>query len=81
MASTITINVSEKVAQEFRRIAGAVYGSGKGHLGKAIEEAMNLFMNTHKTKSADDELIEMLKKGFGSRGLTYKNRDELYDRD
>ena len=80
MGTTITINVDQKVAQEFRRTAAVVYGSGKGHLGKAVQEALGFWVGLHRKKSAEARLFEMMDRGYKLGGIAYKHRSELYDR-
>jgi len=79
MAATITINASEKVVEEFRRVAASVYGTGKGYLSKAVEEALSVWVDTRKKKSANEILFEMMDKGYRLGGINYKHRSELYD--
>lgn len=79
-STTLTVNADEGVLAEFREWAAKVYGGGKGHLGKALNEAIKLWMQAHKRKSAQEELFRILDEGIGAGGLKYKHRSELYDR-
>ena len=76
---TITVNVSDKVEEKFREVAWAVYGKGKGRLGKALEESMDLWIKKEQNKDVV-KAMELLKTGLNLGKLTYKKRDELYDR-
>ncbi len=75
---TITINVEEQVASEFRKQASKKYGQKKGYLGKAITEAMKEWVQ----KSDSDVQIEALK--LFKSGIKMKkwkfDRGELYER-
>lgn len=78
MSKTITVNVEESVASEFRKQAIVKYGKRKGSLGKAFAEAMKEW-----TKKEDAEIVnqglKLLKEGI--KGKKWKfNREELYER-
>ena len=75
----ITVSVDDKVEKKFREIAALVHGKKKGYLGKAITEAMRLWMETHE-KSTIAKVVKMLDKGFYMGGVTYKKREELHRR-
>jgi hypothetical protein len=78
MAETITVNVEKEVASEFRRYAAMRYGTKKGHLGKALNEAM---VEWSKNREADvvNEALKLLKKGIKMKKWKF-NREELYER-
>ena len=72
---TITINVDETLARKFRTKAEEKFGKGKGHLGKAVSEALDKW-----TGLQDDHLAAALKimdKGI-RLDLKYGRRSELY---
>ncbi len=83
MASTVTmtINVKKDVLDEFRSVAGKVYGDGKGHLGKAVAEALSSWASLHKRGSAEERALKLLEKGYhlgyDARKL---RREDIYDR-
>ena len=76
---TITINVNDKTENNFRRVVRALYGENKGNLGRAITEAMELWVKKESDENAL-KTLEFLEKGFDLGGLAYKNRDELHER-
>ena len=41
VSKTITVNINEKIENEFREKAALKYGKRKGYLGKAMTEAMD----------------------------------------
>ncbi len=43
-----TIRVDEELLEEFRRRVVTLYGRGYGVMGKAMEEAMRLWLEKHK---------------------------------
>lgn len=75
---TITVNIKDEVENRFRSVAGVVYGKRKGHLGKAIDEALLCWMKKNE-KRADAKALALLEKGFEMGSLRF-NRDELYER-
>ncbi len=46
-SGVITVKISDDVEREFRRVVAKVYGVGKGVLGKAIEEAIELWLQKY----------------------------------
>jgi len=76
---TITVNVSDEVEEKFRKVAGAVHGKGKGHLGKALEESMDMWIKKEQNTNVI-KAMELLKTGLNLGKITYKKREELYDR-
>jgi len=75
--ATITINISEKVEQEFRKKAYQTYGRKKGVLGKAITEAI---LEWSKKKEYLEECMNLLDKGIDMGKIKYTKREELHDR-
>jgi len=77
---TITVSVDNKTEKVFRETAASVYGTGKGHLGKAITEAMQKWVHERQQKKISKEMSEMMNKGFDMGKILYKTRDELWER-
>lgn len=75
---TITVNVDDDVERKFRKAASAKYGKRKGYLGEAITDAMQTWLKAESSNVR--KAFELLEKGHNSGGLTYKSRDELYER-
>ncbi len=77
---TITINIKEDVAREFRETVKEELGNGKGTLGKAIEEAIKKWVHEKKQREIAERQIKLMKKGlYTLKGWKF-NRDEIYDR-
>lgn len=75
---TITISLKDKVEKKFRKTARLVFGKKKGHLSKAITEAIEEWA---KRKAKDTEkALELLEKGFEMGRLKFKTRAELHER-
>jgi hypothetical protein len=49
-------------------------------LGKAISEALDLWVKEKELEEVRRKAIETLNKGFHMGKKLYKSRDELYDR-
>lgn len=77
---TITISVQEDVEERFRRLAGATYGRHKGYLGKAVTDAMDIWIERKEKSDVNARALKMLEKGFKMGKITWKNRDELHER-
>jgi len=78
---TITISVDDKTEDVFRKVAASVYGTGKGHLGKALTEAIQKWVHERQQKKIGKEMSEMMHKGFDMGKIMYKTRDELWVRE
>ena len=78
--STITINIKDDIAQEFRLLAGIVYGKKKGHLGKAFTEAIQNWIDERKQEKIAREALEIMNQDFSFGGRLYQNRSELHER-
>jgi len=77
---TITINIKDDVEQEFRSIAGIVYGKNKGHLGKAFTEAIQDWIYERKQEKIAREALELMNQDFSFGGRLYQHRSELHER-
>ena len=78
--ATITINIKDKIADEFRDTVKSKHGVGKGKLGKAIEEALEKWIIENNQKKIAQRQNELLSKGlYDLKGWKF-NRDEIYDR-
>lgn len=78
--TTITISVNEDVEQEFREHAKEKYNGKKGYLGDAITEAMQKWLEDHKSREVAARAEALLNKGFHFGKLLYKDRAELHER-
>ena len=78
MSKTITVNVKEEIAEEFRKQASLKYGKKKGYLGKAVTEALKEW-SKNRNEDADAKFLKLLKEGIKTKAWKF-NRDELYER-
>ena len=78
MSKTITVNLSEEVENEFRKKAALKYGKRKGHLGKAMTEAIDQWMRT-LDYDIETQSIKMLKEGIRMKKWKFR-RDDLHER-
>ena len=79
MTKTITVNLDEKVAEQFRKIARAKYGKRKGSLGRAFNDALKYFI-AHKNEDPDADLLRIAKIGFRLGGIKVKSRSAWHER-
>lgn len=75
--AVITVSVRDDVEKKFRRAAAAIYGKGKGSLGKAITEALEEWSDK---KTDVERALKLLEQGFEMGRITYKKRAELHER-
>lgn len=78
--ATITINIRDEVAKEFREVVEHELGKKKGMLGKAIEDALKRWLHEKKQKEIAQEMLQLMEEGINLGGLKIKSRGELYDR-
>ena len=78
--ATITINVSQDAAEEFRKVVEEKFGHKKGALGKAVEEAIRKWVDEEEQKKIAERQIKLMKEGVGSLKGWKFNREEIYDR-
>ena len=77
---TITINVHDEIANEFKEEVRQKIGHQKGALGKAIEEALKQWIYQKKQKQISEEMIALMEKGIAMGKIKIKSRGELYER-
>ncbi|MBI2632515.1 hypothetical protein HYW75_05915 [Candidatus Pacearchaeota archaeon] len=78
--ATITINVNNKINQEFRKTVRKKLGERKGVLGKAIEEAIKNWLEEENQIRIAERQILMAKRGLYSLKNWKFNRDEIHAR-
>jgi hypothetical protein len=78
--ATITLNVTNEINNEFRNIVKTKFGEGKGRIGRAIEEAMQIWIFKQKQKELSTKGLSLLKAGIWSKKNYKFNREEAYDR-
>lgn len=78
--ATITLNVTNEINDEFRNVVRAKFGEGKGKLGKAIEEAIKIWIFEQKQKNITQRQIKMMKDGIWSQKNFKFDREELYEK-
>ncbi len=77
---TVTINIEDAVEKEFRKTVEQLTGLGKGKLGKAIKEALQLWIQKQQEQQIASRQLALLKKGFPMGTFTIKSRSELHER-
>ena len=77
VSKTITVNITEKILNEFREKAALRYGKRKGYLGKAVTEAMDQWMR-NLDSNIEAESLKMLKEGIKMKKWKFK-REDLYE--
>ncbi len=76
---TITISIADDTEDLFRDVVREEVGTGKGTLGSAVEEALQLWIATKKQEEIAVRQIQWMKKGFHLGKYTF-DRDELHER-
>lgn len=74
---TITINVNEELAEQFRKKAEEKYGKKKGYLAKAVSEAFMEWLD--KKDDLIEQALAVIEKGMKLPDWKYKRRSELYE--
>ena len=76
---TITISGDDESEGKFRKAVEAVFGTGKGSLGKAASKAFEEWSD-REIRGNEAKMLELLEKGFKMGKLKFKARDELHER-
>jgi hypothetical protein len=74
---TITANVDDGIEAEFRKRVSQIYGTRKGALGKAFNEAMQEWS---RQREYAKKCMELLHRGFNLGKKKYKTREDIHDR-
>lgn len=78
--ATITICINEETNKRFREIIKRNMGEGKGILGKAVEEAINRWIEDEEQKQIAERQMQLAKKGLYSLKGWKFNREEANER-
>lgn len=77
---TITVNVHEDIAREFREFVKQKLGKRKGVLGKSVEKALRKWIDEEGQKYIAERQIKMAQKGLYSLKKWKFNREEAHER-
>ena len=78
--ATITISVDDDVEKQFRETAKKVMGNRKGFLGRAVTEAMRLWVREKTQAEIARTALELMEKEYHLGTRHYTSRKELHDR-
>ena len=78
--ATITVNVDDSVEKRFRREVHEHLGEEKGVLGRAITEALGLWIEAKVQEDVANSLRSAMVKGYRMGKLKYSSRGELHER-
>jgi hypothetical protein len=78
--ATITVNVDDSVEKRFRKEVYEHLGEEKGVLGRAITEALRLWIEEKAQEDVARALRATMDKGYRMGKLKYSSRGELHER-
>jgi predicted transcriptional regulator len=78
--ATITINVDDEVEKKFRETAKTVIGDRKGFLGRAVTEAMELWIREKTQKEIARTALELMSQEYHLGKRLYSGRKDLHER-
>ena len=77
---TITISIDDDTEKRFREAAKKKLGDGKGHLGKATTEALEIWVRKQAQEEIARDALALLEMEYHpGRHLSWERKD-LYDR-
>ncbi|MFH1587953.1 MAG: hypothetical protein ABIA76_01285 [Candidatus Diapherotrites archaeon] len=76
----VTLTLKNETEARFRTAVEEKFGNEKGALGKAADEAFELWAKEQKQEFMRKRALESLKKGHPIGKLLYKHRSELHER-
>ncbi len=77
---TITISVDDQTENRFRKRVLQVHGERKGALGKAVTEAMDLWMAQKAQEELAERAILLMDSGYDLGTRNYRTRADLHER-
>ncbi|MBS3098957.1 hypothetical protein J4462_01985 [Candidatus Pacearchaeota archaeon] len=75
----ITISINDRIERELRRLAVTRFSKSRGHLKKAITEAVEEWAEKRK-EDVVTRSLELLEKGIKMGGMISKNRGDWHRR-
>jgi len=78
--ATITINITDETANDFRKYVKHKIGQQKGTLGKVIETALKHWLKEQRQEQIAKEMIELMETGINMGSLKITSRSELHER-
>jgi hypothetical protein len=78
--TVMTITVDDETEAKFRAEVAEHLGTGKGKLGKAVTEALLLWIGKVRQDELSSELKTLMKDGFEMGSIRYSRRRDLHER-
>lgn len=75
----VTISMDDALEQQFRQTVKEEVGEGKGTLGAAVQEALQLWIRQKQQEEIAERQLQLLKTGF-RLGRYRFDREELHER-
>jgi len=72
------LTVRDEVEKKFREMVGEMYSGKKGSLGKAVTEAMELWIHERQQEKISRRALELLKLDFDMGKRIFTDREELH---
>ena len=76
---TITISVADETETQFRDVVEQEMGTAKGSLGRAVEEALDMWIGKKREETVAQRQLELMRRGF-PMGKCKVKREELHER-
>lgn len=77
---TITISIDDETERRFRAAARKKLGTGKGILGKATTEALEIWIRQQTQEEIARDALALLETEHHPGTRRYRERKDLYDR-
>jgi hypothetical protein len=77
---TITICIDDATEQRFREIAKTILGRKKGYLGRAVTEAIALWIRDREQETIAQQAHALLEKEHHLGTFRYRTREDIHDR-
>jgi hypothetical protein len=78
--ATITLSIDDTTEKAFREVVRRVLGNGKGRLGEAATEAMNLWVREKTQEALARDALDLLDHPRRLGARAYRSRSDLHDR-
>jgi len=77
---TITICIDDATEQRFRELAKNILGEKKGYLGRAITEAIALWIRDKEQETIAQQGLALLEKEHHLGKYGFRSREDIHDR-
>ncbi len=77
--AVVTFKIEDELEKQFRELASMLYGTKRGSFGRALSEAIALWIRERSERKIAERQLAYLEKGFALGRWRHKCREALYE--